>query len=195
MTAPNVPGEYEGHWQMEDPTGQSFPATAFVSIVVQLPEADMTAAVELGDWVIKVVEVDRQEDVWRESTQRYAEGVYAVVRLAVSHFGTRPEPLNEYFTFQVHDDQWRVAGLDGTAGHMARWMASQYADERFGIRPDTVDYPVMLVFDVPIDSEELWLDILSSPEGITLASVHLVPLVSKKDEIYDGSFIDAPPLD
>jgi hypothetical protein len=199
MMAPDSSGQYKGVWQMRSPAGQNFGTLATVVIRVEALTVEMNTPVQLGQWKFRVVDVDRQKDVWRDDSPYYADGVFALVRLKVTYFGpgkplTNPSTMSGDLRFTVRDDKDRVfdARADEEAGERARWMVGNQASIRNGIRINAPDWPVLIAFDVAEDSQELWLDVSSIADSTRQVSIHLSPLISKREQMYGGKFIDAP---
>ena len=60
--------------------------------------------------------------------------------------------------------------------------------------PAVTDYPVLLTFDVPADSKELWLGV-TNRDGSEKASIYLSPCATDNDRICSGAFSEALPKD
>ena len=210
MQAPEANGSYMGTWQLESPSGKRFGPTAHVLITVGRPPtptptatlapsvvARMFEPITVGDWRMYAYRIHRQPEVWYYDTRVDPEnGAFAIVRLNVNNLTMGTIELNEQLKFQVHDEQGRVFdALNGKrADRAAHRHVPNHADVYFNMPPAVTDYPVLLTFDVPEDSRELWLDV-TNRDGTEKSSIYLSPCVSDDDRTCDGTFSEAQAKD
>lgn len=195
MVAPQERRMYQSVWQMQGPSGERFGPENPVAIQVPVP---MDQPVQVGRFVIRAFEVNRQKELMQQNGRPYyAAGMFALVRLKVTYLGPAKEfenysTLASDFTFSVHDDKGRVidAGSDGRAGGMARQMLGGHGAISEEIEVNAPERQMLIAFDVPEDAQDLWLDLASRDKSQGL-SIILQPATADKAETHDGQFIQA----
>jgi hypothetical protein len=203
MTAPQEDGTYTSWWRLTTPEGGEVGGSFYVQIVVdsaeqpQAPDAtqySMDEEFELGGWKLRVTDLYRNKRVWQDKgLEIVARGQYAISRIAAVNTSGYSIVVDDKFDFWYVDEQGNV--YDQFNPDIA-YAATRYFNDNFSADesdnvPPGREWPIIITYAVPEETRSLHLFIKDIETGQT-ADVHVRPLMSKKEQRYDGEFIDAP---
>ncbi len=203
MTAPQTYGTYTSWWRLTTPEGGEVGGSFYVQIVVdsaeqpQAPDAtqySMDEEFELGGWKLRVTDLYRNKRVWQDKgLEIVARGQYAISRIAAMNTSGYSVVVDDKFDFWYVDEQGNAYDQfnPDVAYAATRYFNDNFsADESDNVPPGR-EWPIIITYAVPEETGSLHLFIKDIETGQT-ADVHVRPLMPKKEQRYDGEFIDAP---
>ena len=220
FTAPETDGTYTSWWALVNENETRVGSQFYVRIIVatdevsdlsepsDVPVYSMNEHFLVGNVEFYGVEVFRNKMVYEwDDTPIIAHGVFALTRIKVTNHTGRTIRLFTDFVFGYQDVAGNTYGYEymeffDTYDWWSEWdlrvmwaaqrhFGNQNADIIDTIQPDAPDHPVVLAYEVPDDIDVLYFVIIDRRTGET-AKIHLQPLVSKQEQLYEGEFIDAP---
>ena len=162
---------------------------------------NMNETFTLGGFDLRVYDVHRNNAVCAPGVITVNDGVWAIARIMLtSHVPHTVRFVadnvyigmmdNEFNTYEGSHEPWSVArkAVIAAGRHFDNRVGFSYSD----VQPDYVDYPILAVEGVPVETDILYL-VLMDQDTEEFAFVRLQPLVSKSEMRYEGEFIDALP--